>query len=162
MLLEKFLNETFSQSKYVKEIGGEERPFSRNLISADNLSAATGFMADLGEGEGQEIKEQRGFGKECLKKKVKAWINILAEVFFDNDNTLTCYVVFFIKMHRKVYPEPSVPTWILEINRGAGRSCLSTAMQQRRQKKKACSLLPYQLFHPSLSCCLCSAMSHSG
>lgn len=58
MLLEKFLNETFSQSKYVKEIGGEERLFSRNMISADNLSAATGFMADLGEGEGKEIKEQ--------------------------------------------------------------------------------------------------------
>ena len=42
MLLEKFLNETFSRSKYVKEIGGEERPFSRNTISADNLCAATG------------------------------------------------------------------------------------------------------------------------
>lgn len=61
MLLEKFLNETFSQSKYVEEIGGEERPFSGNMISADNLWAVMGFMAGLGEGEGQEIKEQRGF-----------------------------------------------------------------------------------------------------
>ena len=51
ILLEKFLNETLSQSKYVKEIGGEERPFSRNMISADNLCAATGFVADLGEGQ---------------------------------------------------------------------------------------------------------------
>lgn len=48
MLLEKFLNETFSQSKFVKEIGGEERPFSRNMISADNLCAAAGFVTDLG------------------------------------------------------------------------------------------------------------------
>lgn len=70
MLLEKFLNETFSQSKFVKEIGREERPFSRNMISADNLCAAVGFVADLGEGEGQEIKEQRGFWKECLNSKV--------------------------------------------------------------------------------------------
>lgn len=49
MLLETFLNETFFQNKFVKEIGGEERPFSRSTISADNLCAATGFMADLGE-----------------------------------------------------------------------------------------------------------------
>lgn len=91
MLLETFLNETFSQSKYVKEIGGEERPFSRNMISADNLCAAMGFMADLGEGDGQEIKEQSGFWEEYLNLKVQAGMNVLAEVFFDN-TTLSCYV----------------------------------------------------------------------
>lgn len=90
MLLEKFLNETFSQSKYVKEIGGEERPFSRNMISADNLGAATGFVADLGKSEGQEIKEQRGFWKECLNSKVQAGMNILAGVFFDNTTLISC------------------------------------------------------------------------
>lgn len=65
ILEEKVLNETFSQNKYVKEIGGEERPFSRNMISADNLHAATGIVADLGEG--QEIKEQGILGgiSEC-------------------------------------------------------------------------------------------------
>lgn len=90
MLLEKFLNETFSQSKYVKEIGGEERPFSRNIISADNLCAATGFRADQAKGQGQESKEQRGFWKEWLNSTVQARISILAEVFIDNTTLASC------------------------------------------------------------------------
>lgn len=63
MLLEKLLSETFSGSKYVKEIGGEERPFCRNMISADNLCAATGFMADLGEGRNRKSKNRGDLGR---------------------------------------------------------------------------------------------------
>lgn len=58
MLLEKFLNETFSRSKYVKEIGGEERPFSGNTISADNLWAVMGFMV---RGRDRKLKNRGDF-----------------------------------------------------------------------------------------------------
>lgn len=41
-------------------------------------------MADLGEGEGQEAKEPRGFWKECLNSEVQARTSGLAEAFCDN------------------------------------------------------------------------------